>query len=1176
MKEGQIPAFILAFTAILILSAVTVRGAEPPPPDPGDVHNEWLILIYIAGDNDLGEDGEYGNAALMDIEEMEMSIPEEGVRVLALTDLKGPSSSYLYDIRPDYNEGVNSPTIPLSSVEPSWTDELDTGDPETVRSFIEYALGGNSFDRSMFVMWDHGSGWYMDGDVSRPPHTRGFAQDQNSGSIMFLDDLRDAFIDAEANIGDFEFDIIGHDTCYMGMMEVFYQLAPWSRIATGSMDEQPWYGYNYTFISSLEGAGPHEAADLASEMVDLFSAEYAQSSDRYHTIVAADVEVLENEFVHIWDMLARSLYYRMYHLEEEENGLFTSVRGRAETIGIDSIDVGSLLSELIAKDLESNITDLARSAKGVYDRMVLDSWIKPDGRNPKGTGLTVYLPGRQMPYKSIYDGSTGFLNLTADTFWDEAIREYQDPEERLRVNLTVVEGPSGSDYDLLISVEDVRGGSTVSLQGADIIINGTMAGQTNSSGQFLQGGISPGLYHVEARYGQLFDRETIKALNREPIPVITDENDIAGEGRELTFSALNSRDPDQDLLTFRWDLDDSDGLDDVDSTQHTVKVEFPDEGNRTIRLTVNDSGVSAHIDHVVEVVNLPPSAILDTDLVYPFEVYEDREFSLNGSLSTDVEADLEELEYRFLLDGSVIGEWSAEAEVGLSISDSGEHQILLEVRDLDGGTGIDSINITVLEKEPVAVLSGPRNLFEDQTGRYFGNGSFDTPSDQEILTYAWFVDGEVMEGSNGRVLDISFSDSGTHSLVLVVTDDSGQSSPNGTGRKEILINVMNRPPTAVVEGPSSVPVLESVTLSGTGSMDTPSDLPLLDFAWDTDGDGEIDENGSTLTFTPQLEGNLSVMLQVTDDDGDRSTLFHYVLVENIPPEPFFVIPQEVREDEMVEVEIEGSWDSPGDLDELEITWKLDDLIIGDGRNPPDFSIPLSGIHIVEVSARDDQGEVGTYTTDIEVVNPVPSVELSGVPLRVEVGESFRALGYRSTDNPSDMPYLTFEWFVNGELREDLRGKNATFNFDSPGKRIIALRVTDDDGDSYTVDLKVEVEEKDMVSRFASAIMSTTSLLIILIVLALILILLFRVRNTMKELRSPEVKETEEEEPTENPAGEKPAWGNSGTVLDNITEKNSGKGPGKVIPPPDLRKPAIPRGPKPGKAEVPPFDRELLK
>ncbi len=1177
MKEGTIRTFILAFAAVLILSALPVRGDEPDPIYSRNGHNEWLILVYIAGDNDLGEDGEYGNAALMDIEEMEMSVPEEGVRVLALTDLKGPASSYLYDIRPDDGEGISSPTIPLSSVDPTWTDEIDTGDPKTVQSFIEYAVGGNSFDRSMFVMWDHGSGWYMEGDVSRPPHTRGFAQDQNSGTIMFVDDLRDAFIDAETNIGDFEFDIIGHDTCYMGMMEIFYQLAPWSKIATGSMDEQPWYGYNYTFISSLEGAGPHEAADLASEMVDLFSAEYEKSSDSYHTIVAADVEILENEFVPIWDMLARSLYYRMYYLEEEENGLFTLARSRAEAVGIDSIDVGSLLSELIEKDIESNITDLATSTKGVYDRMILDSWIKPDGRNPKGTGMTVYLPGRQLAYKSIYDGGSGFLNFTADTYWDEAIREYQDPEERLRVNLTVVEGPSKTDYDLLVTILDVRGSSPAYLQGADVIINGTLAGQTDSSGQFIESGISPGLYDVEARYDQLFDREIIKALNREPIPVITDDNWIAAEGMELTFTALNSRDPDQDLLTFRWDLDDSDGLDDVDSTQHTVKVEFPDEGTRTIRLTVNDSGVSAYIDHVVEVVNLAPSAILDTDLVYPFEVYEDREFSLDGSSSTDVEADLDELEYRFLMDGSILRNWSADPEIDLSIEDSGQHQIVLEVKDLDGGKGSDSINISVLEKEPVAVLSGPGTLFEDQPARYFGNGSFDTPSDQDTLTYAWFVDGEKVEDSTGKVLDISFPDSGTHSLVLVVTDDSGFTSPDGSGRKEILINVMNKPPLARVEGASSVPVMERITLSATGTSDTPSDLPTLDYEWDTDGDGEIDSNGSTVSFAPEIEGDLQVMLRVTDDDGDRSTVFHEILVENIAPEPYFTIPFEVREDEEINVSIEDSWDSPGDLKDLDITWTLDDLLIGRGWDLTYLSIPLSGLHYLNVSAMDDQGEVGTFSSGIEVVNPVPSVELSGIPLEVDVGESFTAFGYKSTDNPSDIPYLTFEWFVNGQLQQDKREKNASFSFDSPGKRIIALRVTDDDGDSYTLDLKVEVRENDMVSRFASALMSTTSLLIMLIIFALILILVFRVRNTMKELRSPVDKDSEEEDSgSENKVDGSPVEDGSGVIIKEAAKKKSVEGLKKHFPPPDFSKPSIPPGPKPGEAEVPPFDRELLK
>jgi hypothetical protein len=213
---------IMVISGQFFIGGSEVAQAHRPIPVRDLDHYEWMILVYIAGDNDLGQDGEYGNAALMDIDEMERSIPDTGVKVLALTDLHGPSNTYLYDIRPDGSTGVNSPIIPLSDIEPTWVDELDMGSGYTLEKFIEYSLTNYSFDRSMFVMWDHGSGWYFEQDISRPPSSRGFAQDIQSGSLMYLDEMRDAFMDVEDSIGHFNFDIIGHDTCYMGMLEVYH------------------------------------------------------------------------------------------------------------------------------------------------------------------------------------------------------------------------------------------------------------------------------------------------------------------------------------------------------------------------------------------------------------------------------------------------------------------------------------------------------------------------------------------------------------------------------------------------------------------------------------------------------------------------------------------------------------------------------------------------------------------------------------------------------------------------------------------------------------------------------------------------------------------------------------------------------------------------------------------
>jgi len=1076
---------------------------------------EWMILIYVAGDNDLGEDGQYGNAALMDLDEMEAAIPQNGVRVLALTDLKGDHNSALYDIRPDNSTGVASPTIPLSDLDQSWSDELDMGDPHTLQRFISYAIGNTSFRRSMFVLWDHGSGWYIQGDVSRPPATRGFAQDMTpQRSMMYLDGMRDALMGVESELGHFRFDIMGFDTCYMGMAEVFYQFSRWSSLAVGSMDEQPWYGYNYTFIGELDGNDPHSPEMLAARMVEIFRDEYSSSSDTYHTIAVVDLGVLRNEFMPLLDMLSASLIGRMYHLEVERNALFSLVKDRAEQLTIDNVDLGSFLEEMIDANMDHNVTELAGTCLSVYKRMVTDSWIKPQGRNPEGTGVSIYLPNRILPYKSQYDGSTGFLNMSAEHLWDEMIREYRTPVERLRLELRVEEGgPPPFGLDLVMNLSDPREDPPVPVEGAAIWINGSYSGNTSEDGSFVLEGVHPGWYHVEAFKDDLVDIEDIKVLNRPPVAVIECREPLMGEGMELLFDGSNSTDPDGDLLTFSWDLDDSNGLNDTDHIGPTALVVFPDEGNRTIRLTVNDSEESSSVDLTVNVVNLPPNAVLTYSPSPPDTILEDVPVLLDASSSTDSAADIGELEFRFLEGSSVLRNWSEDKTFWTSFPSSGGHHLTLEVRDADGGKDTDTVTISVINREPEAVIQGPSSLLEDERAVFLGNGSMDTVSDLANLTYSWYVDGSDEPVGEDPWLEISWPDQGDHVITLEVTDTLPVPSSYGLNRAALNVTVVNMMPRAVISAPERVNESEVVELSAERSVDTRSDLPHLLYEWDLDSDGEFETRGIQASTTFGNAGRRTVSLKVTDDDGAFSVESAVIEVMNLPPTPRISASRDVLEDEPVDVEILPGWDTEPDNATLNVTWTLDGDVIGRTRDPPIFSIPVSGMHILKVTAEDDQGARGSNSTIISVTNPPPRAVLGSVPVSIRVGESFTASGYGSTDNPSDISSLVFIWAVDGVVESDRHGMNETFTFRSRGKRTITLTVMDDDGDSSSATVEVIVESPSPVSLMVNAVTSIVGLLTIMFILVLALFFIYRLKKNIDDLKPPLKDNGNEQEET---------------------------------------------------------------
>lgn len=1113
------------FAVLLLLASVPFFQAGTGETTPGPrnfvrdlTHTEWLILVYIAGDNDLGTDGEYGNAAVMDIEEMERSIPDSGVRILALTDLLGPSNTVLYDIRPDQDPGIDSPSIPLSEMDPAWTDEVNMGDEVTLEKFMVYALTNYSYDRSMFIMWDHGSGWYFESDISRPPSTRGFAQDVESGSLMYLDDMREAFISTEDRIGHFRFDIIGHDTCYMGMIEVFYQFARWTSIAVGSMDEQPWYGYNYTFISTLSGTGPHLPRDLALDMIDYFSVEYSSSSSTYHTIAAADITILSNEFLDSWERLSASLYYRMYNLEVERSGTFSKVEMMTEAITIDNIDIGSFLLELMNGGLGTNLTELANETLAIYNEMLIGSWIKPEGRNPKGTGISVYMPNKELPYKTQYDGSRGFLNFTADTSWDEMIREYRDPVERLRLELTILENSTRSAiYDLQVKVTDPRNTVPVPVQGARVSINDIIEGETDSDGIFLYPDIEPGRYRVEAMKDRLVDVEEIKALNRAPVAVIGPENLTVGEGFTLRLNSTGSYDPDGDLLRYVWDTDDLDGLNDTDHTTPFVNFIRHDEGIYGIRLTVNDSELSDVREANITVINLDPIP----EVTGPDAVFEDQEFILDGSNTTDSIMDVEELEYRFSLEQNILRDWSTAPMASMSVRESGYYLIRMEAKDRDGGYAFTDFGVDVLNRLPVPIMNGPSVLVEDEVAIFYANASYDTPSDMKVLSYRWYVGGDADPVSEDEVLSLSFREKGEYTLRLEVFDGNPLlpgTEMNWTSR---TITVNNRPPIARFETPAMVDESTMIKLNGSFSRDTSSDLGGLTYRWLIDG-GDIILEGIKNDISFDVPGIHTITLEVKDSDGDTGLLTKNIMVRNVRPEIRFNITGNSWEDQPLDIVIEGPIDTPNDMDGLEATWKLgDDTIVKglqriekDGMiqyHAPDIISHSSGNFTLKAIVKDDQLEVGQYSINITILNPEPNVVLSGIPKNIGVGEKITAYGHLSTDNPSDMDTILFIWLVDGKVQEGKTEKNATFEFDSGGERTITLRLIDDDGAQREVSLTVMVEERSLLSRVIGSVFSVIGLLLILIILALIIILIARLNGKMNELRPPNREKQNEEE-----------------------------------------------------------------
>jgi PKD repeat protein len=117
-----------------------------------------------------------------------------------------------------------------------------------------------------------------------------------------------------------------------------------------------------------------------------------------------------------------------------------------------------------------------------------------------------------------------------------------------------------------------------------------------------------------------------------------------------------------------------------------------------------------------------------------------------------------------------------------------------------------------------------------------------------------------------------------------VTDDGGLSD-SATQTVQIDEPIINLPPRAVISGPASGLVGETLSFSGSGSSD--SDGSIVSYAWDF-GDGITGSGGITVTHSYSTTGSYTVTLTVTDNGGLTGKATHGVQIDqpgqiNPPP-----------------------------------------------------------------------------------------------------------------------------------------------------------------------------------------------------------------------------------------------------------------------------------------------------
>lgn len=221
---------------LLFAVALIIGGCEKPKISVGRT-----VIVYMVADNNLS------SYARQNINAMEKAFSELYGAKLLLFYNDDAGVCRIYDIQYDGDDNViNSPIIQ------EYTYKTNPCLPETLSTVIADCRRYSNTETYSLIFWSHGTGWMPQGmtpakviEKENPSDRQQSAPQYTFGSVYSFADQLEVWEIAEALPDDLVFDYINFDACYMGCVELVYQLRHNARYIMVSPAEILATGYPY-------------------------------------------------------------------------------------------------------------------------------------------------------------------------------------------------------------------------------------------------------------------------------------------------------------------------------------------------------------------------------------------------------------------------------------------------------------------------------------------------------------------------------------------------------------------------------------------------------------------------------------------------------------------------------------------------------------------------------------------------------------------------------------------------------------------------------------------------------------------------------------------------------------------------------------------------------------------
>ncbi len=264
---------------------------------------------------------------------------------------------------------------------------------------------------------------------------------------------------------------------------------------------------------------------------------------------------------------------------------------------------------------------------------------------------------------------------------------------------------------------------------------------------------------------------------------------------------------------------------------------------------------------------------------------------------------------------------------------------------------------------------------------------------------------------------------------------------------------INQGPIAVAGNNKIVDTYQEVLFDGSKSFD--KDGIIINYTWDF-GDGNFSFR-KLATYNYSDDGDYTVTLTVTDDDGAIGTDTCMIKVNNVRPIADFTVYPETGNMSTIFEFTSKSMDTDGIISKL--NWDF-----GDGSTStqvkPNHQYQNSGTFTVTLVAQDDDGaDSQPFTKMITLVNLPPIAVAKASKLEAEVGENIIFDASESYDLDGVISSLKWDF---GDGAMDF-GESIKHSYNKKGTFTVTLFVTDDSELSASTSLIIIIHEPPLDS-----------------------------------------------------------------------------------------------------------------